>query len=109
VLTCPSRSLSSPRSAGPHRFERPVVNTRVNRVTTGPFDQKGSEPWQSLRSIDGSVSCGRFGTNWRRWSGRAGGRWSSTRWLILTVLVVGLFVFGLDVLFSRVVVEMFDE
>jgi preprotein translocase subunit SecE len=29
--------------------------------------------------------------------------------VILTVLVVGLFVFGLDVLFSRVVVEMFDE
>jgi preprotein translocase subunit SecE len=29
--------------------------------------------------------------------------------VILTVLVVGLFVFGLDVLFSRVVVEMLDE
>lgn len=29
--------------------------------------------------------------------------------VILTVLVVGLFVFGLDVLFSRVVVEIFDE
>lgn len=29
--------------------------------------------------------------------------------VILTVLVVGLFVYGLDVLFSRVVVEMLDE
>ena len=29
--------------------------------------------------------------------------------VILTVLVVGLFVFGLDVLFSRVIVELFDE
>jgi preprotein translocase subunit SecE len=29
--------------------------------------------------------------------------------VILTVLVVALFVFGLDVLFSRVIVEMFDE
>lgn len=30
--------------------------------------------------------------------------------VILTVLVVmGLFVFGLDVLFSRVIVEMFDD
>lgn len=29
--------------------------------------------------------------------------------VILTVLVVGLFVFGLDVLFSRVVLEMLDE
>jgi preprotein translocase subunit SecE len=29
--------------------------------------------------------------------------------VILTVLVVGLFVFGLDVLFSRVVIEMLDE
>ena len=29
--------------------------------------------------------------------------------VILTVLVMGLFVFGLDVLFSRVVVEMLDE
>jgi preprotein translocase subunit SecE len=29
--------------------------------------------------------------------------------VILTVLVVGLFVFGLDVLFSRVVVEMLDD
>ena len=29
--------------------------------------------------------------------------------VILTVLVVGLFVFGLDVLFSRVIVEVFDE
>ena len=29
--------------------------------------------------------------------------------VILTVLVVGVFVFGLDVLFSRVIVELFDE
>ncbi len=29
--------------------------------------------------------------------------------VILTVLVMGLFVFGLDVLFSRVIVEVFDE
>jgi preprotein translocase subunit SecE len=29
--------------------------------------------------------------------------------VILTVLVMGLFVFGLDVLFSRVIVELFDE
>ena len=29
--------------------------------------------------------------------------------VILTVLVMGLFVFGLDVLFSRVVVDLFDE
>ena len=29
--------------------------------------------------------------------------------VILTVLVAGLFVFGLDVLLSRVVVEMLDE
>jgi preprotein translocase subunit SecE len=29
--------------------------------------------------------------------------------VILTVLVVGFFVFGLDVLFSRVIVEVFDE
>ena len=29
--------------------------------------------------------------------------------VILTVLVVGLFVFGLDVFFSRVIVELFDE
>ena len=29
--------------------------------------------------------------------------------VIVTVLVMGLFVFGLDVLFSRVVVELFDE
>ena len=29
--------------------------------------------------------------------------------VILNVLVVGLFVFGLDVLFSRVIVEVFDE
>jgi preprotein translocase subunit SecE len=29
--------------------------------------------------------------------------------IIFTVLVVGLFVFGLDVLFSRVIVELFDE
>jgi len=29
--------------------------------------------------------------------------------VILTVVVVGLFVFGLDVLFSRVIVELFDE
>jgi preprotein translocase subunit SecE len=29
--------------------------------------------------------------------------------VILTVLVVALFVFGLDVLFSRVIVELFDE
>ena len=29
--------------------------------------------------------------------------------VILTVLVVGLFIFGLDVLFSRVVVEILDE
>ena len=29
--------------------------------------------------------------------------------VILTVLVMGLFVFGLDVLFTRVVVDLFDE
>jgi preprotein translocase subunit SecE len=29
--------------------------------------------------------------------------------VILTVLVMGLFVFGLDVLFSRVIVELFDD
>jgi preprotein translocase subunit SecE len=29
--------------------------------------------------------------------------------VILTVLVVGLFVFCLDVIFSRVIVELFDE
>ena len=29
--------------------------------------------------------------------------------VILTVLMMGLFVFGLDVLFSRVIVELFDE
>ena len=29
--------------------------------------------------------------------------------VIVTVLVMGLFVFGLDVLFSRVVVELFDD
>jgi preprotein translocase subunit SecE len=29
--------------------------------------------------------------------------------VIVTVLVMGLFVFGLDVLFSRAVVELFDE
>ncbi len=29
--------------------------------------------------------------------------------VILTVLVVGFIVFGLDVLFSRVIVELFDE
>jgi preprotein translocase subunit SecE len=29
--------------------------------------------------------------------------------VILTVLVMGLFVFCLDVLFSRVIVELFDE
>jgi len=29
--------------------------------------------------------------------------------VILAVLVVGLFVFGLDVLFSKVIVELFDE
>ena len=29
--------------------------------------------------------------------------------VIVTVLVLGLFVFGLDVLFSRVVVDLFDE
>ena len=29
--------------------------------------------------------------------------------VILTVLVVALFVFGLDVLFSRVIVELFDD
>jgi len=29
--------------------------------------------------------------------------------VVLTVVVVGLFVFGLDVLFSRVIVELFDE
>jgi len=29
--------------------------------------------------------------------------------VILTVMVMGLFVFGLDVLFSRVVVDLFDE
>jgi preprotein translocase subunit SecE len=29
--------------------------------------------------------------------------------VILTVLAVGLFVFGLDVLFSRMIVELFDE
>jgi preprotein translocase subunit SecE len=29
--------------------------------------------------------------------------------VIVTVLVIGLFVFGLDVLFSRAVVELFDE
>jgi preprotein translocase subunit SecE len=29
--------------------------------------------------------------------------------IIFTVLVVGLFVFGLDVLFSRVIVELFAE
>jgi preprotein translocase subunit SecE len=29
--------------------------------------------------------------------------------VILTVLVVRFFVFGLDVLFSRVIVEVFDE
>jgi len=29
--------------------------------------------------------------------------------VILTVVVMGLFVFGLDVLFSRVIVELFDE
>ena len=42
--------------------------------------------------------------------------WPSTREVvtytivvILTVLVMGLIVFGLDVLFSRVIVELFDE
>ena len=29
--------------------------------------------------------------------------------VIVTVFVMGLFVFGLDVLFSRAVVELFDE
>jgi preprotein translocase subunit SecE len=29
--------------------------------------------------------------------------------VIVTVLVMGLFVFGLDVLFSRAVVELFDK
>ena len=29
--------------------------------------------------------------------------------VIVTVLVMGLFVFGLDVLFSRAVVDLFDE
>lgn len=29
--------------------------------------------------------------------------------VILTVLAVGLFVFGLDVLLSRMIVELFDE
>ena len=29
--------------------------------------------------------------------------------VIVTVLVMGLFIFGLDVLFSRVVVDLFDE
>ena len=29
--------------------------------------------------------------------------------VIVTVLVMGLFVFGLDVLFSRAVVELFDD
>jgi preprotein translocase subunit SecE len=29
--------------------------------------------------------------------------------VIVTVLVLGLFVFGLDVLFSRAVVELFEE
>ena len=29
--------------------------------------------------------------------------------VILTVWVMGLFVFGLDVLFSRMIVELFDE
>jgi preprotein translocase subunit SecE len=29
--------------------------------------------------------------------------------VIVTVLVLGLFVFGLDVLFSRAVVELFDD
>jgi preprotein translocase subunit SecE len=29
--------------------------------------------------------------------------------VIVTVLVMGLFVFGLDVLFSRVVVDLFDD
>jgi preprotein translocase subunit SecE len=29
--------------------------------------------------------------------------------VIVTVLVMGLFVFGLDVLFSRVVVELFED
>ena len=29
--------------------------------------------------------------------------------VILTVLMMGLFVFGLDVLFSRVIVELFQE
>jgi preprotein translocase subunit SecE len=29
--------------------------------------------------------------------------------VIFTVLVVGLLVFGLDVLFSRVIVELFDD